>query len=214
MFLPPGTSSKLEKICALLLPSKKFIKDYSNKKDVIEELTNAMLGTETCYVTYHSFFDNKEKNFAIDPLHFFENNGGLYIFVNTTTFSDIRILAVERILKIKKSGKIFKYPEGFNPEKLLENSFSIIYDDPVDVKIWFSANQARYIKERKWAKHQSIKDQQDGSIILSLKTSGWWEIKKWVLSYGQEACVREPEDLRREIADEIQSMHNNYLPLN
>jgi len=41
------------------------------------------------------------------------------------------------------------------------------------VKVWFSAEQARYIRERKWSGTQKIREQKDGSIILSIETSGW-----------------------------------------
>ena len=63
---------------------------------------------------------------------------------------------------------------------------------------------SRYIKERRWAKEQTISDQTDGSGILEIKTSGWIDVKKWILSFGAAAEVLEPEELRREIIEEIQ----------
>jgi predicted DNA-binding transcriptional regulator YafY len=92
----------------------------------------------------------------------------------------------------------------------LESAFDIVYGDPVKVRIWFSANQARYINERKWSRNQEIVDQEDGSIILSMKTSGWWDVKRWVLSYGSEAKVLEPEDLKKEILAELKSAQDSY----
>jgi len=108
---------------------------------------DAMLKNEICYLTYHSFYDNKIKDSKIDPLHFFENDGGFYFLVNATTFGDIRTLVVERIEKIKKTGELFDYPKEFEPEELLESAFDTVYGDPIKVKIWFSADQARYIEK-------------------------------------------------------------------
>ncbi len=79
---------------------------------------DAMLNKETCYIEYHSFYNDKIKHFKIDPLHFFENDGGLYLPVNTSSFGDIRTLAVERIHKITKSGESFEYPKDFGAEVL------------------------------------------------------------------------------------------------
>ena len=188
----------------------KFAKDYSGKEDLIGQLMDAIMKKEPCYMGYHSFYDDKVKNFIIDPLHFFENDGGLYILVNTTTFGDIRTLAVERIQDIKKTGESFEYPEDFDPETLLESAFDIVYGDPVKVKIWFSADQVRYIKERTWSKSQEIIDQEDGSIILSMETSGWWDVKRWVLSYGSGSKVLEPEGLKNEIRDELEVARELY----
>ncbi|MEA1901703.1 MAG: WYL domain-containing protein, partial [Thermodesulfobacteriota bacterium] len=74
----------------------------------------------------------------------------------------------------------------------------------------FSADQARYIKERKWSKTQKIKKQDDGSVILSMKTSGWWDVKKRVLSYGSDAEVLEPEELRKEIINDLKTACERY----
>ena len=92
----------------------------------------------------------------------------------------------------------------------MESAFDIVYGDPVKVKIWFSADQVRYIKERTWSKSQEIIDQEDGSIILNMETSGWWDVKRWVLSYGSEAKVLAPEDLRREIQAELKALQGYY----
>jgi len=210
MFLPKDAFSKLNKIKALFVSASKFVKDYSGKEEIIDQLMDAMLKNETCYLTYHSFYDDKIKSFKIDPLHFFENDSGLYLLVNTTTFGDIRTLAVERIKEITKTGSSFEYPEDFDPEDLLESAFDIMYGDPVEVKIWFTSDQARYIKERNWSKNQEIIDQEDGSIILSMKTSGWWDVKRWVLSYGKGAKVLEPEKLRKEILAELIAAQDHY----
>jgi len=45
---------------------------------------------------------------------------------------------------------------------------------------------------------------------MEMKTSGWWDVKKWVLSYGAEAKVLEPEDLRQEIIEELTAMMKQY----
>ena len=135
---------------------------------------------------------------------------GFTSWFNTTTFGDIRTLAVERIQDIKKTGESFEYPEDFDPEALLESAFDIVYGDPVKVKIQFSADQVRYIKERTWSKSQKIIDQEDGSIILTMETSGWWDVKRWVLSYGSGSKVLEPEGLKNEIRDELEAARELY----
>jgi predicted DNA-binding transcriptional regulator YafY len=208
--VPNGLGSQMRRITGLFVSCPKCSKDYSGKEEVIDACTEAMLQRKTCYVEYHSFADDEVKNFKIDPLCFFENNGGLYLFVNATTFDEIRILAVERIQAITPTDAAFDPPEDFDPKALLGPGLDIVYDDPLKVKIWISADQARYVKERVWAKAQVITDQPDGSIILEMTTSGWWHIKKWVLSFGTEAKVLEPKDLNKEIAVELWQTLKKY----
>lgn len=210
MFAPKGLAAKLSRLQSIFLLDAKMAKSYKGKEKIIDQLTSAMLAEETCYVSYHSYWDDQDKNFKIDPLHFFEHQGGLYLFVNATSFGDIRILAVERINSVKSTGDIFTYPDDFDPEVRLKHAFGLVYDDPLEVEIWFSCDQARYIKERIWSPTQAIINQEDGSIILKMKTSGRYEIKRWVLGYGAEAELLKPEDLRDEICIELDHLRTCY----
>ncbi len=210
MFAPKGLVEKLDKLQSLFLLDAKMAKSLAGKEDIIDKLTDAMLANRTCTVSYHSFHDDKNKSFTIDPLHFFEHQGGLYLFVNITRYGDIRVLAAERINTIEPTGEKYTYPKNFDPDQKLKNAFGLFYDDPVEVEIRFSASQARYIRERIWAVDQRIIDQEDGSIILKMKTSGRYEIKKWVLGYGTEAELLQPADLREEIRVEIEIVSTIY----
>lgn len=167
-------------------------------------------GWHNFVVEYHSFADDKTKKYQIDPLRFFERDGGLYLIVRATRFGDIRVLAVERIGQIEATRNTYAYPVDFDPEALLDRSFGMVYDDPLEVKIWFSADQAPYIRERQWAQEQKISKRKDGSIVLWMKTSGWYDVKKWVLSFGADARVLEPVHLQDKIRNEVAKMLKGY----
>jgi predicted DNA-binding transcriptional regulator YafY len=207
---PDNLLKQLGKIKSLFVPGSKLAKDYSGKEKIINALTEAMLKQKTCMVEYHSFQNDKTKNYEINPLHFFDHHGGLYFFVEVPKYKDIRVLAVERIQELEITEASFVYPENFNPEEMLDPAFGIVYDDPIEVEIWFSKSQAKYIKERKWAKEQKITGRKDGSIVLSMRTSGRDEIKRWVMSYGAEAVVLKPEDLKNEIIVELKEVFQKY----
>jgi predicted DNA-binding transcriptional regulator YafY len=121
------------------------------------------------------------------------------------------MLAVERIQEIQETGISFDYPEDFNPETMLASAFDLTFDDPIQVEIWFSPNQARYIKQRQWSISQKIKEQADGSIMLSMDTSGVRDVKKWVLSFGKDAKVILPESLKKEILADLLAAKNHYM---
>ena len=148
--------------------------------------------------------------FRIDPLYFFENNGGLYIFVRVTRLGAIRVLAVERIEHLEELEQEFEYPQDFDPEEKLGQAFDIVYDDPVDLEVWFSADQAKYIKERRFSCLQTSQEHPDGSITLKLKTSGWFDVKKWIMGLGSSAVVLKPEEMRNEIREEMRAVLARY----
>ena len=105
------------------MPAAKFAKDYSGKEEIINQLTEAILQRKSCLVTYHSFSDDKVKDFSINPLHFYERDGGLYIFAHTTAYGDVITLAVERINSLVITPDAFEYPKSFEPEAMLDSTF-------------------------------------------------------------------------------------------
>lgn len=210
--LSPAARTMLDNYSRLFVSIPKTPKDYSDHTEIIEELSIAMLERLTCTVTYATFSEDDvtEKRYNINPLHFFERDGGLYIFAIITRYNDIRLLAVERIRDIDLTNHQFDWPEGFDPAELLHSAFGLFLNDPVTVRIRFTPSQARYIKERQWAKTQSITDEPDGSVILTMETSGRYEIKRWVMSFGRDAELLAPPDLRESIRKDMAAMATYY----
>ncbi len=204
-FVPEGLARKLDKIHTLFTPAAKYAKDYTGKQEIIDILTNAIFRQQTCLVEYHSFHDDTVRGFRFEPLCFFERDGGLYIFIRSTKFGQIRVLAVERIEKLEMEDTTFEPPEDFDPAPYLDGAFSLIFDDPTVFRIRFSADVARYVMERSWGKEQAITENPDGSIILELSTSGWLDVKKWILSFGPDAEVLEPEMMREDVAEALKA---------
>jgi predicted DNA-binding transcriptional regulator YafY len=211
MFMPKGLFQHLAKIRTLFVPSSKLAKDYSGKEELIDELRKAIIQRNICSIRYHSFRDDQVKEYDIEPLHFFEDNGGLYIFTNIPSYGEIRTLAVERIHDLKVTNATFDYPSDFDAEEFLSSTFGIIRDRRISVKIRFASDIAKYIRERTWAPGQRITENGgDGSIVLEMDVWGWLDVKRWVLSYGPKAQVLEPKELRDEIADELKTAAAGY----
>ncbi len=208
--IPEHMLQQIKKIQAVFRSGSKMGKDYRGKKDIIDSLTLAMLEQRTCLAHYFAFYDEQSRNFRIQPLCFFENKGGLYIFVHVPRYESLRILAVERLVQLELTDEHFTYPQDFDPDALLESSFDIVFDDPIQVSIWIAKGQARYVLERTYFQDQQVQYHEDGSIIITLQTSGWDDVKRWVLGFGPQAVVLEPQELREEICQELLSCLNLY----
>ncbi|MDT8442381.1 MAG: WYL domain-containing protein [Desulfuromonadales bacterium] len=209
-FMPDEFGAKLASIAGAFVGSRHFAKDYSAKEEILETLVSAIANRKICAVTYHTFSEDQIKTYRIAPLQIFEHQGGLYLFSLIVKYGDIRMQAVERIQQIEELHETFERPEDFDANALLETAFGLTYDDPIEVKIRFAPNQARYIKERRWAKIQTLSDQPDGSLILEMQTSGWYEVKRWLLSFGAEAELLSPQHLVDDLTRAIDAMHRLY----
>lgn len=209
-YVPEKFQEQVTRLKSLFISPRKLTKDYTGKEDIIDTLTMAMIRNNTCLVSYYSFMREQTKNFKIDPLSFFESNGGLYLFVQVPRYDDIRILAVERIEKIEQTTDVFEYPEDFDPEEKLSLAFDMVYDDPIELEVIFPPGQAKYIKERQFSPNQKITDNPDGSITLEMTTSGWYDVRKWLLGFGAAARVVRPDEMKQEIMAEMKKAINKY----
>jgi predicted DNA-binding transcriptional regulator YafY len=64
------------------------------------------------------------------------------------------------------------------------------------VKVRISPGWARWVGEKTWHESQRAKKNGDGSLELSFRVAGLEEIKRWVLSFGPDVLVLEPERLK------------------
>ena len=78
----------------------------------------------------------------------------------------------------------------------MRHSFKVMHDELYTVKVRISPEWARWVGEKIWHESQKAKKNGDGSLELSFRVAGLDEIKRWVLSFGPEAAVLEPEKLK------------------
>jgi predicted DNA-binding transcriptional regulator YafY len=188
----------------------RFLKNYSGLEDIIMEILEAIIGRKKSIIRYNSFKSGEVKEYHVKPLHFFEDNGGLYLMVQIDSTGDVYTFALERIHSVEITSEFFDYPSDFDAAEFLNRPFGLFMDDCFECRIWFSSRVAKYIRERPWSDNQKITENSDGSIILQMQTCGWFDVKRWVLSYGKDARVLEPEKMRMEILEEIKIIAESY----
>jgi proteasome accessory factor B len=184
------------------------LKDYSHSKEVIDALTRAVFNKFTVRILHRAPYREKAIEREVDPYKLWYVNNGLYLVGYDHKENALRTFAVERIQSAKLTNRRFEVPEDFNFEQFRQTAFNMIWGEPQEVKIRFSAAQAPYIRERTWHPGQKIETEGDGSIILTLHVADLDEVKRWLIGFGAEAAVLTPEELQMEIADECRRMAN------
>jgi proteasome accessory factor B len=187
-------------------------KDYCGKENIIDTVLKAIELSLPCTVTYRAANSGEAKTYEIEPYTFVDHGNALYCIAAIPAHNrDIRVLAIERIEKITHhADRSFAIKDGYDPEEYLGASFGIIVEDPVRVRVRFTADAAFYARERVWGQEQTVEEEADGSIILSFTASGLMEIKRWALSFGSAARVLEPENLAASVAAEAEALVAAY----
>ncbi|MBC8384857.1 MAG: transcriptional regulator [Candidatus Cloacimonetes bacterium] len=146
---------------------------------------------------------------TISPYGFKSHQNNFYLAGYCHSRKEIRIFALNRITNVRIQPHEIHEIE-FDLESYFDSGFGVFSDELIAVKLKFSEKVAYFIKERIFHKDQKLSESADGSLILEMPAKGLFEIKRFVLSYGKEVQVLEPEDLKRSIKDEIGSISRFY----
>ena len=181
-------------------------KDYSHSKEVIDCLTRAVFNKFTVRILHRSPYRSKASERDVDPYKLWYVNNGLYMVGYDHRENELRTFAVERMQSARVTNRRFEIPSSFNFEEFRKTAFNVTFGEPQEVKIRFSPAQAPYIKERTWHPSQQIETEDDGSIVLTLRVADLDEVKRWLIGFGAEATVLEPDELAGEIVQECEQV--------
>jgi len=70
-------------------------------------------------------------------------------------------------------------------------------------KVRISPGWARWVGEKIWHESQKITKLPNGSLEMTFRVAGLDEIKRWVLSFGPECQVLEPEELKEMVRKDL-----------
>ena len=204
--LPKESIAFLEQLEGVISARPGHFKDYSLHQKLIETFTRARIERVTLDVVYETFARKQVTRRKIDPYQLCYFEGGLYVIAHDHLREDIRIFALERFLEVEETGAHFEVRDDFDYEVYMQSALGIFRGPTIDVTVEFSPAIAPFIRERRWHASQSIEERPDGSLLFRMTVADTLELRRWVLSFGAESEVLEPESLRREIRDEAQAL--------
>jgi predicted DNA-binding transcriptional regulator YafY len=163
-------------------------------------------------VDYYTLSRDETKRRILDPYHLIYKNGAWYLIAFCHWRKDVKIFRVDRIKAVNETGASFVIKKSFSLREYLKNSWQITRGEEVDVVVRFFPPASRMVREMEWLPTQKIVEEKNGSIIFSARVSGLIEIKRWILGYGSQAEVLEPQSLRQEIFYESEKILSRYVP--
>lgn len=211
--LTPRMRAFLDKLPVVLTAKEepKKRRDTAAQTATVNALVEATLSHRRAKMTYHSFASRRVKEYEIEPYRLAYGQGGLYLSAFVPSYGQMRTFAVERIRKLSLLEEHFSPVQQLS-DKPFAHSIGIHVGKPETVEILFAAGAALYIKEREWHKTQKIREQLDGSLVLSLKVCADWALESWILSFGPLVRVLKPVELAERVLDKIHEAHDQYAP--
>lgn len=178
--------------------------------DFVNEIVSALLKQQRLRVVHEGVRHKPSEAFDFDPYTLLVFEKGLYIVGKSHRHGAIRTFALDGFRDAKwLRGQAFEYEEGYHPSKMFANAFALTPGALTDLRIFFTADVARYVRRRRWQEKQEITNVA-GGIELRMRVGISPELVNWILSWGPNAEVLDPPTLRDEIADRISQMGERY----
>ena len=193
--LPPRSVAHLERLAEAVTPRFQGLRDYSGKRQVLEELRRALLFQLRCTIRYAPA-QRAAADYPFDPYTLLFYKDSLYLGGYAHNRQDLRLFLVDRIETVSVGEERFELPEDFSIEHLIGDAFGLVAEDPLLIRVRFHVAVAHLLRERLWHSSQEIEEQADGALILTLHVGGEKEILSWIYSFLPHVEVLEPASLR------------------
>lgn len=211
--LPPQALAYLDQIQSKFHISIKPYKDYERFRKIIEQVNQATENCQRIEVFYKPLRSKKDTQRKIDPYKIWFFEGTIYIIGFCHLRNQIRTFVIDRIKLLRLTNEKFEQPDDFDLNEYTKHSFKVMRDELFTVKILFAPTCARYVGEKIWHESQQTKKISDGSLEITLRIGGLDEIKQWIMGFGPEAYVIEPERLKDMIRDDFKKALVQYEEL-
>ena len=164
-------------------------------------------------MTYRASWNQEVTERTVHPytLRYSPVRDSWYLIAYCELRSDIRTFALGRIRTISQTTKHFTVLREFCLDTYLDKAFDQIHQEGLHVvSIRFTPYQAQWIREHRWHPTQRVVEHENGGLTLTMEVGALEAIKRWIMRYGSEAEVLEPQELREMIKYELLAMEQMY----
>jgi predicted DNA-binding transcriptional regulator YafY len=173
-------------------------------------IIQAILESKTLDTVYHSQHRNVTKERQIDPYYLVPREQRFYLIAYCHLQRAVRTFRISRFLKVELTDRVFT-KRKFDIGQYLKNTWSIERGDKnITFKVRFHPDVARYIKEEELFVHPRMKDLKDGGLLFQVTVNNEREFMKWVMQYGPDAEILEPQSIRERMKEHLRRWAGMY----
>ena len=178
---------------------------------LFKAIEDALFNERTIKIEYFMVDKNESNKRTIDPYHLRNYEGDWYLIGYNHEKKKVRIMAVNRILKVKKTDFDFDIPDTFKVKDYFKDSFrkrrtSKIYDINLEIKKQYAAQ----LLESEIHSSQKLKNLPNGNIRVTFKVNDLLEIKEWILTKEAKVIVKSPPELIKMVKKDAEAILKSY----
>lgn len=169
-----------------------------NQPEIFSKIENAITNDLKIEIEYDSIQSGLSSR-IVDPYFIMFRGRAFYYVAYCNKTKELRTFRIDRTKSVKVTDTRFKRRQGVNANTYFEGSWSVFLGETVEVTIMFTGTAAKLVDSSSHHPAETKKRYRDGRLKYSVNTRGIEEIRRWILSYGNEAEVIKPLSLRNEL---------------
>jgi predicted DNA-binding transcriptional regulator YafY len=178
---------------------------------ILETLRQACAEHHHVIITYEHYDQDTVWRHTIDPYQLFFKRRALYLDAYDKGTKALRVFRVNRIKQVERTGISGVMVDDYSFVERFQDTFStFVGEGTTTVKVRFTKKIAPYIRESLWHWSQQLTALPDGGLLYEVCVSYPKEVAWWVMSWGSEAEILEPPELRAYVAEEVRKLAAVY----
>lgn len=184
--------------------------DYEGKEAVFKKINEGIRLERSLEMDYFSFSRNEMTKRRVNPYQLIYKDGFWYLAAFCHERQEVRLFRVDRIHNLSLTQEEFNLPAGFNFETYLGAAWGMERGAEFGFQVRFWGEAARYVRETLFHPSQQVVGEGAGVVLFTAKACGLKSVARWVLSFGGEAEVIEPKELRELAQEELRKGLERY----
>ncbi|MCP4753903.1 MAG: WYL domain-containing protein, partial [Proteobacteria bacterium] len=179
---------------------------------VLEVVYEALLQERQFQAEYRAREASASKTYRVHPLGLVFRHEIVYLVCTIKDYDDVVHLALHRFKSAEPIPAKRRIPDAFDLDEFIgRGEFSYpVKDEPIRLEAAFEKTAAAHLYETPLSEDQVLKEQDDGSVLLTATVKNTSELRWWLLGFGDKVEVLKPLKLRREFSDMFARLHGRY----
>ena len=179
---------------------------------ILQTVQQALIEDRQLQISYRGLVADSAKPQTLHPLGLVQSGVRSYLVANTFDYQEPRQYALHRIESAQLLDEALKRPADFKlSDYIAGGAFQFGSGDTLKLTAWVSDALAQILKETPIAVDMKLElDEEGEGHTLRATVLDSWQLRFWLRSQGTDICVERPAKLRRELAEEYQSLAEWY----
>lgn len=164
-------------------------------------LRDAIAEGRRCRIRYLKAGGPEPETREVAPYALVLASGRWYVVGHSAESDAVRVFRLDRALEIELTDEPYSIPDDFDPRDYLEGGIVFRPGEERKAVVRYSPRIARWFAER-----EEVEELSDGSVVVRRTVADPEWIVRHVLSYGPDAELLEPDDLREAVLERVKEM--------